>query len=82
VSQTYAYAFGNTDVSLSGSKSGNEALARAVTGWTFQEDSVLRIDKVEHAIANTTLTKEQYTTNDQIVSVRAADHIHGANHLL
>lgn len=49
-----------------GSKSGNEALAHAVTGWTFQEDSVLRIDKVEHNIVNTTLSKEQYTTNDNI----------------
>ena len=51
-----------------GVKSGNSQFAREVAAWTFQESQVLRIDRVEHHLVNTTEPKEQYTNNDNIVS--------------
>ena len=51
-----------------GVKSGNARLARDIVAWTFQENLVLRIDKVEHHKINTTESSEQYTVNDQLVS--------------
>ncbi|TFK25753.1 dolichyl-diphosphooligosaccharide-protein glycosyltransferase [Coprinopsis marcescibilis] len=50
-----------------GSKPGNADLARDITAWTFQEELVLRIDQVNHHIVNTTISKELYTINDNIV---------------
>ncbi|KAF6764640.1 dolichyl-diphosphooligosaccharide-protein glycosyltransferase [Ephemerocybe angulata] len=50
-------------------KSGNADFSREVAAWTFQENLVLRIDGVEHHLAheNTTVAKEQYTNNDNVV---------------
>ena len=50
-------------------KSGNEQFSRDIAAWTFQESLVLRIDKTEHHRVNTTEALEQYTTNDQLVSL-------------
>lgn len=49
-------------------KSGNEQFSRDIAAWTFQESLVLRIDRTEHHLVNTTEALEQYTTNDQLVS--------------
>lgn len=51
----------------SGSKPGNAEFARQVAAWTFQENLILRVDKVEHHLVNATEPKEQYTINDNIV---------------
>lgn len=51
----------------SGAKSANVQFVQDVAAWTFQESQVLRVDKVTHFLANTTDSKEQYTTNDKIV---------------
>ncbi len=48
-------------------KSGNTQFARDVAAWTFQESLVLRIEDADHHIANTTVSKEQYTINDPII---------------
>ncbi|TEB19488.1 dolichyl-diphosphooligosaccharide-protein glycosyltransferase [Coprinellus micaceus] len=48
-------------------QSGNAAFSREVAAWTFQENLVLRIDKVEHHLVNATEPNEQYTNNDQVV---------------
>jgi len=55
-------------VPFRGVKSGNAQLARDIVAWTFQENLVLRIDKVEHHKINATESSEQYTVNDQLVS--------------
>lgn len=39
-----------------------------MVAWTFQENLVLRIDKVEHHKLNATEPSEQYTVNDRLVS--------------
>ena len=52
-----------------GVKSGNAAFSRDIAAWTFQESLVLRIDKIEHHRVNATESLEQYTTNDQLVSL-------------
>ncbi len=51
-----------------GVKSGNAQFARDIVAWTFQENLVLRIDKVEHHKVNATEPSEQYTVNDQLVN--------------
>lgn len=53
-------------VDASGAKSANVQFVQDVAAWTFQESQVLRVDKVTHFLANTTDSKEQYTTNDKI----------------
>ncbi|KAK0185906.1 oligosaccharyl transferase beta subunit [Armillaria mellea] len=58
--------FANKEISK-GVKSGNTQFARDVAAWTFQESLVLRIEDADHHIANTTISKEQYTINDLIV---------------
>ncbi|KAK0442910.1 oligosaccharyl transferase beta subunit [Armillaria borealis] len=58
--------FANKEISK-GVKSGNTQFARDVAAWTFQESLVLRIEDADHHIANTTISKEQYTINDPIV---------------
>jgi oligosaccharyltransferase complex subunit beta len=55
-------------VPFRGAQSGNAQLARDIVAWTFQENLVLRIDKVEHHKVNATEPSEQYTVNDQLVS--------------
>ncbi|KAH8100234.1 dolichyl-diphosphooligosaccharide-protein glycosyltransferase [Cristinia sonorae] len=50
-----------------GGKPGNQQFASDVAAWTFQENNVLRVDKVEHHRVNETLPGKTYTTNDQIV---------------
>jgi len=49
-----------------GTKSANAQFVQDVAAWTFQESLVLRVDGVSHYLANTTISKEQYTVNDQI----------------
>ncbi|KAF8894805.1 oligosaccharyl transferase beta subunit [Infundibulicybe gibba] len=49
-----------------GAKSGNAQFSRDLAAWTFQESLVLRIDETSHHIVNSTLSKEHYTTNDEI----------------
>lgn len=55
------------DIFVRGVKSGNRQFARDVAAWTFKESLTLRIDKVEHHLANSTESKDQYTINEQIV---------------
>ncbi|KAF4615153.1 hypothetical protein D9613_003385 [Agrocybe pediades] len=50
-----------------GVKSGNAQFARDIAAWTFQENNVLRIDKIEHHRVNETEPRELYTNNDQLV---------------
>ncbi|TFK69650.1 oligosaccharyl transferase beta subunit [Pluteus cervinus] len=49
-----------------GVKAANAQFVQDVAAWTFQESLVLRVDKVNHFLANTTTSLEQYTTNDNI----------------
>ncbi|KAK0225051.1 Oligosaccharyltransferase 48 kDa subunit beta-domain-containing protein [Armillaria nabsnona] len=58
--------FANKEISK-GLKSGNMQFVRDVAAWTFQESLVLHIEDADHHIANTTISKEQYTINNPIV---------------
>ncbi|KAF7309683.1 Dolichyl-diphosphooligosaccharide--protein glycosyltransferase subunit WBP1 [Mycena indigotica] len=55
-------------------KSGNAKLTRDITAWTFQENLVLRIDRTEHHLVNSTESLESYTTNDNIVFTAYISH--------
>lgn len=50
-----------------GKPSGNIQFAQDVSGWTFQENNALRVDKVEHHRVNETEPQETYTINDVVV---------------
>ncbi|PBK83755.1 hypothetical protein ARMGADRAFT_1037734 [Armillaria gallica] len=58
--------FANKEISK-GVKSGNTQFACDVAAWTFQKSLVLRIEDGDHHIADTTISKEQYTINDPII---------------
>ncbi|PVG02191.1 Dolichyl-diphosphooligosaccharide-protein glycosyltransferase 48kDa subunit [Serendipita vermifera] len=51
----------------SGKRSGNEIVVRDLSKWAFQENMVLRVDKVEHHRVGETEPREQYTINDEVV---------------
>ncbi|KAJ2913568.1 hypothetical protein MD484_g6824, partial [Candolleomyces efflorescens] len=47
-------------------QSGNIDFVKEVAAWTFQENLVIRIEKVEHHLVNGTESKETYTINDNV----------------
>jgi len=48
-------------------ESGNEGFARDVTAWCFQEEGVLRIDKVLHRKVGEDTPREQYQIGMELV---------------
>jgi len=62
----FSDAFATKEVAP-GKASGNRQFSREVAGWTFQENHVLRIDRVSHHKLNHPETPQTYTINDQIV---------------
>lgn len=50
-----------------GQKVANEALAKDLTAWTFQEEGVLRVDAVRHHAVGEHAQKEQYRIRQELV---------------
>lgn len=48
-------------------KSGNEAVAKAITQWVFKENGVIRVSSVHHHKVGETLPPQAYTVKDDIV---------------
>lgn len=49
-------------------KSGNQALALALSRWVFKEEGVLRVSRVSHHKAGETTPPQAYTIEDEVVS--------------
>jgi len=51
-------------------QSGNQALARSLVAWCFQQTGVIRIDSVSHRLASAASTNSQDSSNEAFYTVR------------